>query len=350
MGACGVGAAHEDERRDIHGECVTTGLDGQALTQSPAAGLAQQIATVQDQWVAGKASANCSLTNTALMGPMPIGPDPCAYPMRSSRRSSRPTFAKLWTTATLHALCADPANLPWEALRAEVAGNAMYCSLDDQLASDTRLVASLDDEFGKNAYGPIPSAIVLAHEWGHRNQVAMAYPVGTRSKLAYSIQLELNADCQAGMFAAVEELRYGLSAGALGEIFKLFCSLGDPQGTTWFGETTHGTCSEREAAFIHGYLAALSSQAQETTECRGNAGVANVIECAWTSSWSRGLRGSIRPARPPTRHAEFWRDRPAPAPAGPCLFLDLHEARATAITFVDDRHTGLRRFSDDARA
>lgn len=65
-------------------------------------------------------------------------------------------------------------------------------------------------------------------------------------------QNELNADCQAGVFAAVEEQRGHMEPGDLVEGFQTFCNAGDPQWA-WFDPKGHGTCQERTAYFGRGY-------------------------------------------------------------------------------------------------
>ena len=115
-------------------------------------------------------------------------------------------------------------------------GNALYCVQDNSLSWDNTL---LDGDSGR--YG-IATALILAHEWGHRNQ-AVQGTITLQGNHAYNIQLELGADCQAGVFSAAEESRYNISPKVLGQAFSLFCSLGDAAGTPWFDPSAHGTCT-----------------------------------------------------------------------------------------------------------
>ena len=78
---------------------------------------------------------------------------------------------------------------------------------------------------------------------------------------------ELHADCQAGMFAAVEERDGLLDVGDVCEAFRGLCAAGDPFESPWFQPGAHGTCEQRTQAFETGYqgMKALLDEDCETT-------------------------------------------------------------------------------------
>ncbi len=121
--------------------------------------------------------------------------------------------------------------------------NAFYCAPEDTISWDSVFLSTQDKQRTNFA-----SVVVLAHEWGHLNQQR----TGLLNPYRVPKQNELNADCQAGVFAAIEEHRGHLEPGDLVGAFKIFCDLGDPQWS-WFDPKGHGTCQERTAWFGHGY-------------------------------------------------------------------------------------------------
>jgi hypothetical protein len=122
--------------------------------------------------------------------------------------------------------------------------NAFYCAGDASIYYDARFLERL---LRGGDFGPVA---VLAHEWGHLAQDQL----GLQS--AYSIQVELQADCLAGAYA--QHLAQGqsqllrLEAGDLEEGASLIYKLGDPQGTPWNDSEAHGTSAQRYAAFMEG--------------------------------------------------------------------------------------------------
>jgi hypothetical protein len=121
--------------------------------------------------------------------------------------------------------------------------NAFYCGGDDSISYDIDLMNRL---FGEHtSFAPVA---VLAHEWGHLNQNRTGLNLPPR----VTLQNELNADCQAGIFTAVEELEGHLDVGDAQGAFQTFCEFGDP-ATPWFNPNGHGTCAQRTASFVTGY-------------------------------------------------------------------------------------------------
>jgi len=128
--------------------------------------------------------------------------------------------------------------------------NAFYCGRDASIYYDARFLERL---LRGGDFAPVA---VLAHEWGHFVQ----HQLGLRS--AYSLQVELQADCLAGAYA--QHLAQGqsqllrLEAGDLEEGASLIYKLGDPKGTPWNDAEAHGTPAQRYAAFMEGEQSGVS--------------------------------------------------------------------------------------------
>jgi predicted metalloprotease len=121
----------------------------------------------------------------------------------------------------------------------------LYCPTDNTISWDINFMNTQFAQFGDFA-----PAVIIAHEWGHRNQALAGLLGGARS----TFQNEQHADCQAGIFAAAAEDRGLLQMGDVMEAFGSLCAAGGTSG--WFDPTSHGSCSERVAAFQHGYTTA----------------------------------------------------------------------------------------------
>jgi hypothetical protein len=93
---------------------------------------------------------------------------------------------------------------------------------------------------------PSPAA-VLAHEWGHLDQEEGGVWEAAHS----SGSLEPQADCLAGVFAAIETLRGRWRDAATVDALELLETLGAQDGT-------HGTGTERMHAFVLGLVSGLA--------------------------------------------------------------------------------------------
>ena len=125
--------------------------------------------------------------------------------------------------------------------------NAAYCAFDDSIYYDTTFMNQLSWE-----YGPYAAVAFLAHEWGHLNQArtGIASPVSTKA-------MELHADCQAGVFTALEVTAGYVTETDVAQTRFFFSSIGDHYPSYWTQMHAHGTGPERLAAFDHGYGAGL---------------------------------------------------------------------------------------------
>jgi len=125
--------------------------------------------------------------------------------------------------------------------------NAIYCPANDTIQWDGNFLFGLYKEFGD--FSP---ALVVAHEWGH----AVQQRLGLISNAAYSIQIELQADCLAGAWTRHAEVVHKiLEPGDVDEGIRTLFEVRDRVGTPWFDPSAHGTGQQRIQSFNNGYYA-----------------------------------------------------------------------------------------------
>ena len=121
---------------------------------------------------------------------------------------------------------------------------AFFCGGDNKIYLDRALLEQLF-----NDSGPYAPTFILAHEWGHSVQQSL----GILQMPSFTIQIALQADCFAGMYARDlderdliddEELRGTITALILG---------GDPAIVPWWAPAAQGSPQERVSAFTAGY-------------------------------------------------------------------------------------------------
>jgi predicted metalloprotease len=141
-----------------------------------------------------------------------------------------------------------------------------YCPGDEKLYLDTSFFNELKTEF--KAPGDFAAAYVIAHEVGHHVQNLL----GTMDKVAqaqarggnvqanqYSVRLELQADCYAGIWAKYAEGRGLLETGDIEEAMRAAAAVGDDQvqkraqGYVVPESFTHGSARERMTWFSQGF-------------------------------------------------------------------------------------------------
>jgi hypothetical protein len=91
--------------------------------------------------------------------------------------------------------------------------------------------------------------VVIAHEWGHHMQQSL----GIMNGMYFTIQIELQADCLAGLFFNYANTRGWLDRGDLDEALAMSWSGGDPILVPWFDEAAHGSSQQRVFAFRRGF-------------------------------------------------------------------------------------------------
>ncbi|BEV08621.1 neutral zinc metallopeptidase [Methylophilus sp. DW102] len=142
-----------------------------------------------------------------------------------------------------------------------------YCPADQKVYIDLSFYQELQDRF--KAPGDFAQAYVIAHEVGHHVQNLL----GTSAKVqqarqqagseaasnAYSVKLELQADCYAGVWAYYADQQYHvLEAGDVEEALQAATAIGDDalqkqaQGYVVPDSFTHGSSAQRVYWFKQG--------------------------------------------------------------------------------------------------
>lgn len=128
---------------------------------------------------------------------------------------------------------------------------AFYCTVDETIYYSTAFRLLVENQVGDFAW-----VTVVAHEWAHHIQSELGLQATTRPDVTggpYVIELELQADCLAGVYAEDAEARSWLDPGDLDEALTLTRAVGDPAGTEWSDPAAHGTSRQRLDAFASGY-------------------------------------------------------------------------------------------------
>jgi predicted metalloprotease len=144
-----------------------------------------------------------------------------------------------------------------------------YCPPDQKIFFELGFLEQLQQQFG--AQGEFAQAYIVAHEFGHHLQTLL----GTEPKVraaqqrdpgnanAYSIALELQADCYAGVWATLADKRgengIGLTEANIAEAVNAAQAVGDDriqqkvQGRVDPESWTHGSAEQRQTWFLTGY-------------------------------------------------------------------------------------------------
>jgi predicted metalloprotease len=141
-----------------------------------------------------------------------------------------------------------------------------YCPSDQSVYIDLSFYEQLHRQFG--APGDFAQAYVIAHEIGHHVQQLTGVltqfnqarqRMGTEEANAYSVRIELQADCYAGIWANYAGQQNLLESGDIEEALNAAEQIGDDtiqertQGTAIPKTFTHGTSAQRRAWFSRGY-------------------------------------------------------------------------------------------------
>lgn len=150
---------------------------------------------------------------------------------------------------------------------AQSAVGPFYCPADENVYIDLSFYKDLRDRFG--APGDFAQAYVIAHEVGHhvQNQLGISEDVQRAQQQAssqaeanrYSVMLELQADCLAGVWGYhAERSRDVLQEGDVEEGLNAASSIGDDrlqmesQGRVAPDSFTHGSSAQRVSWFKTG--------------------------------------------------------------------------------------------------
>jgi len=163
----------------------------------------------------------------------------------------------------------------------QAAMGPFYCPLDQKVYLDLSFFQELDQKFG--APGDFAQAYVIAHEVGHhvQNLIGTAEQVqkrqqGARSKAEanqYSVMLELQADCYAGVWARDAASRLNITQQDIDEGLRAATAIGDDtlqraaQGRVVPDAFTHGS-SEQRARWLKVGMASGDPNACDTFNAR----------------------------------------------------------------------------------
>jgi hypothetical protein len=148
---------------------------------------------------------------------------------------------------------------------AQSATGPFYCPEDEKVYIDLGFYRELKDRFG--APGEFAEAYVLAHEIGHHVQKVLGIESKGRtaqlqspaSKGAISQEIELQADCFAGVWGHSTEQRNLLDPNDLDSALKAAAAVGDDRlqkmatGHVNPDTFTHGTSAQRTQWFKRGF-------------------------------------------------------------------------------------------------
>ncbi|HET9025779.1 MAG TPA: neutral zinc metallopeptidase [Burkholderiaceae bacterium] len=147
----------------------------------------------------------------------------------------------------------------------QTAMGPFYCPLDEKVYIDLGFYDELKTKFG--ASGDFAQAYVIAHELGHHvqhllgtdEQVRRAMQSDPATANQYSVRLELQADCFAGVWGRSTEQRKLLDEGDIQEGMNAAASVGDDRILQKAGRRasvesfTHGSAAQRMSWFKKGY-------------------------------------------------------------------------------------------------
>ena len=143
-----------------------------------------------------------------------------------------------------------------------------YCPADEEIYLDLDFLDTLQTQFG--ATGTFAQAYIVAHEYGHHLQTLL----GTEPKVRaaqeknpslenkYSVALELQADCYAGVWATLADKQSSgikLTDANIAEAQNAASAVGDDriqqktQGRVDPESWTHGSAAQRKQWFTTGY-------------------------------------------------------------------------------------------------
>lgn len=149
---------------------------------------------------------------------------------------------------------------------ASAAMGPFYCPSNQQVYLDLDFFRDLRTRY--DAGGDFAEAYVIAHEVGHHVQTLLGTSQAVRQQQArlnpteanqWSVRLELQADCYAGLWGHYANQRQLLDAGDLNEALKTAAEIGDDrlqkrsQGYVVPESFTHGSAAQRQQWFERGF-------------------------------------------------------------------------------------------------
>jgi len=148
---------------------------------------------------------------------------------------------------------------------ARSATGPFYCPEDEKVYIDLGFYDELRQRFG--APGEFAEAYVLAHEIGHHVQKVLgiegkvheAMEENPQTQNQYSVRLELQADCFAGIWAHSTQQRNLLESGDVDSALRAAAAVGDDRlqkmstGQVNPDSFTHGSSAQRAQWFQRGF-------------------------------------------------------------------------------------------------
>lgn len=133
-----------------------------------------------------------------------------------------------------------------------------YCPADETIFIDIGFLEALQQEFG--ATGRYAQAYILAHEAGHHIQ-NMRGKLGGRLSNKQSIEIELQADCLAGVWGRLADNKgnVAVTESEVREAMDAAAAVGDDRiqektsGRVDPEAWTHGSAKQRREAFTNGF-------------------------------------------------------------------------------------------------
>lgn len=142
-----------------------------------------------------------------------------------------------------------------------------YCPPDEEIFIDIGFLEQLQQEFG--AEGRYAQAYIVAHETGHHIQTLLGTEQDVRDAQQrnpsranqLSVQMELQADCYAGVWGKLADERGNVSITdrELDEALKAAAAIGDDriqektQGRVDPESWTHGSAEQRRSWYLRGF-------------------------------------------------------------------------------------------------
>ena len=148
---------------------------------------------------------------------------------------------------------------------ADAASGPFYCPGDEKVYLDLAFYDELKTRFG--APGEFAQAYVLAHELGHHVQKVLGTEARVRAEMEQhpeqrnrlSVQLELQADCYAGVWAHTAAKEGIVNSADVDDGLRAAASVGDDRlqrmggGTVHPESWTHGSSEQRSTWFRRGF-------------------------------------------------------------------------------------------------
>jgi predicted metalloprotease len=127
---------------------------------------------------------------------------------------------------------------------------AFYCPLDQEIYFETAFRDIVRRQFGDYAW-----RFAISHEWGHHIQFLEGIDTTENPELDdgfYQIEIELQADCIAGVYAQEAVARGWATVEELNDAYQVALFIGDLPDTTFDDPLAHGNGEQRQLAFTTG--------------------------------------------------------------------------------------------------